>query len=103
MDQYRDKCFYLEQDLSSKLKENEFMKKDIEKYEVDYLTGKGDKGDLSNTALRIESEQLRKDNQKLLEMLKGTKEYAEFGNFVEDSGGNAIRIPSNNKENQAEN
>jgi hypothetical protein len=50
------------------------MKKDIEKYEVDYLTGKGDKGDLSNTALRIESEQLRKDNQKLLDMLKGTKE-----------------------------
>lgn len=26
-------------------------------------------------------------------MLKGTKEYADFGNFVEDSGGQAIRVP----------
>ena len=33
-------------------------------------------------------------------MLRGTKEYAEFGNFIKDSGGNAIRIPQNNKENQ---
>lgn len=67
--------------------------------------GRGDKGELSTSALKIESEQLRKDNQRLLEMLKNTKEYAEFGNFVEDSGGNAIRIPTknNNKENQADN
>lgn len=36
-------------------------------------------------------------------MLKNTKEYAEFGNFVEDSGGNAIRIPASNKENQVDN
>ena len=81
------------------------MKKDLEKYEVDYLVGRGDKGELSTSALKIESEQLRKDNQRLLEMLKNTKEYAEFGNFVEDSGGNAIRIPTknNNKENQADN
>jgi hypothetical protein len=42
MDQYRDKCFYLEQDLSVKMKENEEMKKELEKYQVDYLTGKGD-------------------------------------------------------------
>lgn len=81
------------------------MKKDLEKYEVDYLVGRGDKGELSTSALKIESEQLRKDNQRLLEMLKNTKEYAEFGNFVEDSGGNAIRVPTknNNKENQADN
>lgn len=80
------------------------MKKELEKYEVDYLVGRGDHQEMSNSALKIESEQLRKDNQRLLEMLKNTKEYAEFGNFVEDSGGNAIRIPvKNNKENQGEN
>ena len=27
-------------------------------------------------------------------MLKNTKEYENFGNFVEDSGGNAIRVPA---------
>jgi hypothetical protein len=30
-------------------------------------------------------------------MLKGTKEYENFGNFVEDSGGQAIRIPEKNE------
>lgn len=28
-------------------------------------------------------------------MLKSTKEYAGFGAFVEDSGGNAMRLPEN--------
>jgi len=28
-------------------------------------------------------------------MLKSTKEYAEFGAFIEDSGGNAMRLPEN--------
>ena len=32
-------------------------------------------------------EQLREDNKKLLALLKKTKEYQEFANFVEDSGG----------------
>ena len=41
---------------------------------------------------------VRKDNAYLLGMLKKTKEYENFGNFAEDSGGNAIRIPAN-KEN----
>ena len=29
-----------------------------------------------------------------MSMLKNTKEYGKFGNFVEDSGGNAMRIPT---------
>ena len=31
-------------------------------------------------------------------MLKSTKEFADFGNFVEDSGGQAIRVPSQTKD-----
>ena len=50
------------------------------------------------SALKMELEQLRKDNAKLQEMLKSTKEYADFGNFVADSGGRAIRLPSAQKE-----
>ena len=29
-----------------------------------------------------------------MSMLKNTKEYGKFGNFVEDSGGNAMRVPN---------
>ena len=44
--------------------------------------------------MKMELEQLKKDNARLQEMLKNTKEYASFANFVEDSGGQAIRVPS---------
>ena len=30
---------------------------------------------------------MRQDNDKLLKLLKRTKEYKDFSNFVEDSGG----------------
>ena len=33
-------------------------------------------------------------------MLKGTKEFANFGNFVQDSGGLAMRLPPPQKDNQ---
>jgi len=36
-------------------------------------------------------------------MLKKTKEYESFGNFVEDSGGNAIRVPSGKENAQTNN
>jgi hypothetical protein len=35
-------------------------------------------------------------------MLQKTKEYETFGNFVEDSGGNAIRVPAG-KDNSSKN
>ena len=57
---------------------------------------------MSIIALRIETEQLKKDNTKLLGMLKGTKEFESFGNFVEDSGGKAIRIPEKEQAQQEE-
>ena len=68
VDQFKDKCFYLEEDVSNKMRENEQLKSDLEKYEMEYLAGSGGeqgstKGNtLSVTAVRIEAEQLRKDN-----------------------------------------
>ena len=44
---------------------------------------------------------MRKDNAKLLALLSKTKEYENFSNFVEDSGGNAVRI-NTGKENQGD-
>ena len=41
----------------------------------------------AESAFKIEMEQLREDNKKLLALLKKTREYQEFANFVEDSGG----------------
>ena len=99
LDQYRDKCFYLEEDLGNKIKEIDLMKADIERFEIEQLGGTGGGGSgVSLAALRIESEQLRKDNARLLALLSKTKEYQNFGNFVEDSGGNAIRLPKKDEE-----
>ena len=36
-------------------------------------------------------------------MLKKTKEFENFGNFIEDSGGNAIRVPSGKENNKGNN
>ena len=71
------------------------MKNDLEKYEIDHLGGAGEQGSrkMGSTGPQVEIEQLRKDNQRLVSMLKGTKEYEQFGNFIEDSGGNANRLP----------
>jgi hypothetical protein len=44
----------------------------------------------ADSALKVECEQLRIDNDRLLAMLRGTKEYQEFAGFVEDSGGNVV-------------
>jgi hypothetical protein len=45
------------------------------------------KGGLGEGVLKVEVEQLKEDNARLLKMLKGTKEYQEFADFVDDSGG----------------
>lgn len=75
------------------------MKADIERFEIEQLGGTGGGGSgVSLAALRIESEQLRKDNARLLSLLSKTKEYQNFGNFVEDSGGNAVRLPKKEEE-----
>ena len=39
IDQYADKCGFLEQELSHKIQEIEALKQDLEKYEIDQLAG----------------------------------------------------------------
>jgi len=39
MDQYRDKCCFLEQELSYKIQEIEVLKQDLERYEIEQLAG----------------------------------------------------------------
>jgi hypothetical protein len=46
------------------------------------------KGGLGEGVVRVENEQLREDNAKLMKMIQQTKEFQEFQGFVEDSGGN---------------
>ena len=52
---------------------------------------------MSMTALRIECDQLRKDNSKLIGMLKSTKEF-ENHNFNTDDGGYAVQLPGASEE-----
>ena len=49
----------------------------------------------SNTSLQIENEQLRKDNAYLVQLLKETKQYAPFAQYIEDSGGLAYKLDMN--------
>ena len=49
------------------------------------------------TALRIECDQLRKDNSKLIGMLKSTKEF-ENHNFNTQDGGYAVQLPGSSEE-----
>lgn len=77
MEQFREKCFNLESDLDSKCQENEDLKRELEKYEIDFLAGNGEQGSrgITGATLKIEVDQLRKDNAHLLKLLKETKEY----------------------------
>lgn len=50
----------------------------------------------SNTSLQIENEQLRKDNAYLVQLLKETKQYAPFAQYIEDSGGLAYKLDMSN-------
>ena len=96
VEQFREKCFNLESDLDNKCQENEDLKRELERYEVDFLAGNGEQGSrgISGATLKIEVDQLRKDNAHLLKLLKQTKEYGQFGEYAEDSGGNAMRVPT---------
>lgn len=40
----------------------------------------------------IEIAQLKEDNKRLMDMLRGTREFKDFGGFVEDSGGDVRHI-----------
>lgn len=92
-------------ELQGKVRENEAISNELQQYEIGVLAGSAagqaagkHSGVLSLSAMKMELEQLRKDNSKLQDMLKSTKEYADFGNFVADSGGQAIRLPAAPKE-----
>mmetsp|Transcript_32794 Transcript_32794/g.50059 ORF Transcript_32794/g.50059 Transcript_32794/m.50059 type:complete len:221 (+) Transcript_32794:1886-2548(+) len=44
------------------------------------------------TSLKIENEQLRKDNKYLVELLRQTKEFVEIAEYIDDSGGYCTRL-----------
>ena len=82
---YKEKCQRLEEECAKKIEENDQMALELksyqEKYEQLYLS----KG--SDNRLIMEIDQLQQDNQRLLNMLKQTREYQTFTDFVDDSGG----------------
>jgi hypothetical protein len=59
---------------------------ELENYQVESLAEQGSKGMMGHTALKIECEQLRKDNSKLITMLKSTKEFEHFSFNIEEGG-----------------
>lgn len=52
----------------------------------------------SESTFLVEMEQLKNDKQRILNLLKATKEYQEFSHFVDDSGGNIRYLPNENQD-----
>eukprot|EP00347_Sterkiella_histriomuscorum_P000635 403375084 len=89
-DQYKDKSFKLENEISDRIEEIDRLKAEARKKEElldQFFLNRG-----AETAFKIEMEQLREDNKRLMKLLKQTKEYQDFANFVEDSGGHVRNV-----------
>lgn len=73
VDSYRHKAETLESELSKRLEDVALLESEVRRltstYEELYLS----KG--ADSALRVEVEQLQRENQRLMGMLKGTREY----------------------------
>lgn len=74
------------------------MRRVQEMYEELYLQKGPDGG------LKVEIDQLKRENERMMKMLRQTKEFAEFSEFIEDSGGqvkcvtNATKNPNITRE-----
>ena len=100
-EQYRDKNSFLEMEFNLKVEQlNQFtleMQKKDEEIEWFYLQKEG----RAPSTFRLEIDQLREDNKRLIGMLKHTKEFKQFGGYVEDSGGD-VRILEKGQERRDE-
>jgi hypothetical protein len=50
-------------------------------------------------SIKIENEQLRKDNSYLVELLRSTKKFGDLADYIKDSGGQASKMDSLNPPN----
>ena len=64
------------------------MQKKEEEIEFLYLQKEGK----APSTFRLEIDQLKEDNKRLMEMLRQTKEFKQFSGFVDDSGGNVRTV-----------
>lgn len=53
---------------------------------------KDDKEDTSVVTIKMELEQVKKDNRYFVELLKGTKQFESLAQYIQDSGGYAANI-----------
>ena len=67
---------------------NEEIEKKEDEIEQLYLKKEG----RAPSTYMIEIAQLKEDNKRLMDMLRGTREFKDFGGFVEDSGGDVRHI-----------
>ena len=92
---YRDKCYTLEGDMAAKMEQYDQLSGQHSQLQGLYEDLYVRKGGLGEGVVKVENEQLREDNAKLMKMIQQTKEFQEFRGFVEDSGGNVkgVTIP----------
>ncbi len=84
-EQYRTKTETLQRALEERERETEQMRKQLEEAQkrAEELSLRGK----SEGVALLENEHLREDNVKLVALLKRTKEYKNFAEYIEDSGG----------------
>lgn len=80
----------MESELALKIEELDLLNSEVRRKEdtLDkFFLNRG-----AESALKVEVEQLKEDNRRLMKLLKQTKEYQQFTNYVDDSGGNVKNV-----------
>lgn len=119
LDSYREKCRMMEQQVEQNQNEMKVLQSDIEKREnfllqggvasqglleaqPSFVTGAGNKSteacqtqsEETFVSVKIENEQLKKDNSLLVELLRSTKKFGDLAAYIKDSGGRASKMDS---------
>ena len=74
----------------------EMLRKDVENRDVLLLTSgfiqQDEQEDTSIVTMKMELEQVKKDNMYFVKLLSGTKQYESLGKYIQDSGGYAANL-----------
>lgn len=75
----------MEHEIAVKIDDIDMLRAEIKKRDETIDTFFLNKG--AESTYKLEIHQLKEDNQRLIKLLKKTKEYKEFTDYIDDSGG----------------
>lgn len=73
-------------------KKNNYANSQLDQREVEILRKTQGEGNESAMSLKIQNEQLKRDNQQLVELLGKSKEFKHISDHINDSGGSISKL-----------